>query len=99
MLKLAKIAVLAAALSLAVAGAASAAPKPSHHQAWLDSLKAKPGKGAVPDAATVGEAFYPDTGILDPKGECLAAGGLPKNQIESDGSIGIRCVPVFMYEQ
>jgi hypothetical protein len=95
MLKLTKIAIIAATLSLALAGAAEA-KKPSHHQAWLDSLKAK---GATPEATEVGEAFDPNPEVIDAKGDCIADGGLPKNQIEADGSIGIRCVPIYMLEQ
>ncbi|HEV7274748.1 MAG TPA: hypothetical protein VGN80_00505 [Devosiaceae bacterium] len=45
-------------------------------------------------AISVGDPFLPPEAETHPRVACLAVGGTPVNQIQDNGSIGIRCLPV-----
>jgi hypothetical protein len=68
---------LVAVATLAAAGAASAGPIVINK----NFLKYY-GKSAPTEVTSPGDAFYPQTANVDPREECLAAGGTPKRAFD-----------------
>jgi hypothetical protein len=92
MIRLASAAAVAVVLSLTAVGSASAVTITPDIVKMIGPIKGAGGAGG--GAGSVGDPFLFNQDHVDPRALCLAKGGTPKNQIEADGSIGIRCLMV-----